>query len=92
MDQSLGAYQQKFLMMNSIIGVNNLVENTKVTLLEQGLAIVSLDAPVMMNLTGIGVNVMSVVIGTTKHLQVEVMKLLLTSSQASLVNFDFFQT
>ena len=66
MDQSLGAYQLKKMLMNSIIGVNNLVENTKVTLLEQGLAIVSLDALAMMIPNGIGV-IVSLGFGTTHN-------------------------
>ena len=64
MDQSLGAYQNKKMLMNSIIGVNNLVENTKVTLLEQGLAIVSMGALILMNPNGNGV-IVKMVIGTT---------------------------
>ena len=69
MDQSLGAYQNILIgkmVINSMIGVNNLVENTKVTLLEQGLAIVSLDALKLMNPNGNGV-IAVMVIGTTNH-------------------------
>ena len=66
MDQSLGVYHVNMMIINMTLGVDNLVENTKVTLLEQGLVIVSLDALNMMNLIGIGVIVMTV-IGITKH-------------------------
>ena len=66
MDQSLGAYQQKVLEINMTLGVNNLVENTKVTLLEQGLAIVSLGVLALMIPNGNGV-IAEMVIGITKH-------------------------
>ena len=68
MDQSLGVYlvPMKILETDMTLGVNNLVENTKVTLLEQGLAIVSLGVLAMMNPNGIGV-IAKMVIGITKH-------------------------
>ena len=66
MDQSLGAYQKNMIIINMTLGVNNLVENTKVTLLEQGLVIVSLGAQAMMIPNGIGL-IAKMVIGTTNH-------------------------
>ena len=66
MDQSLGAYQKNMIIINMTLGVNNLVENTKVTLLEQGLAIVSLGEQAMMIPNGIGL-IAKMVIGTTNH-------------------------
>ena len=68
------------------LGVNNLVENTKVTLLEQGLAIVSLDALAMMIPNGIGV-IVPMGFGTTHNYSF--MKLL-DRSQALLVNLKVY--
>ena len=66
MDQSLGVYHGNMMIINMTLGVNNLVENTKVTLLEQGLAIVSLDALAMMIPNGIGV-IVALGLGTTHN-------------------------
>ena len=66
MDQSLGVYQQNIQEINMTLGVNNLVENTKVTLLEQGLAIVFMGTQAVMIPNGNGV-IAKMVIGTTKH-------------------------
>ena len=54
MDQSLGVYQKNIIIINMTLGVNNLVENAKDKLLEQGLAIVSLGIQAVMIPNGIG--------------------------------------